>query len=57
MVFIEEVSFKKCTIAIAKSTYTYCTAVWFDLRKEFALETEVFERSPPVRSVLIATTS
>lgn len=45
-VLMEEVFFKERTVTIAKSTYTYYTAVWYDLRNEFALETEAFEKIP-----------
>lgn len=38
--------FKECIITIAKSTYTYRTAVWCDLRNAFASEAEVSEKIP-----------
>lgn len=43
-VFMEEVFFKERIVIIVKSIYIYCIVVWYDLRNEFVLEIEVFEK-------------
>lgn len=46
-VLTEGIFFKGFIAAVAKSTYTHCTAVWCDLRNEFILWSEMYEMIPP----------